>query len=291
MGVRRELLPWLGAFLTSRRQLSRVHGTLSGWRTVTCMGPKVPNWGLWSSWPWLMMSPPTTRTGGKSWMTSRWQWRPMEKQVGSLQNSGVNGQSICPGKKGPHDGQSEEMFHHADDLLPQSTCCRSNCNNTISRQVETLKLLVVTIQSDSKWSSHAESIISKTNCWKYFVPVLKRAVVGQQHFMNVYCTVIRPVLEYAVHAWHPGLIEVQAEQIERVRKQVLRLILPDRSYHDALLATGLQTLAERRVDLCRRFATHLMMDPELRTWLPPTRAVRSYGLSLRDSCWLTSLPA
>ena len=88
--------------------------------------------------------------------------------------------------------------------------------------------------------------------------MLKRAGVGQQHLVKAWCTFIRPALEYAVYAWHPGLTEVQAEQIERVQKQVLRVILPESSYREALLATDLQTLAERWVDLCR---THLMMNP------------------------------
>ena len=84
--------------------------------------------------------------------------------------------------------------------------------------------------------------------------------------MKVCCTFIRLVLEYAlIYAWHPDLTEVQAEQIESVQKQVLRLILPESSYCGALLTAGLQTPAERRLDLCRRFATHLMMNPELLT--------------------------
>ena len=36
MGVRRELLPLVGAFFPNRRQQVRVNGTLSGWRRVTC---------------------------------------------------------------------------------------------------------------------------------------------------------------------------------------------------------------------------------------------------------------
>ena len=69
--------------------------------------------------------------------------------------------------------------------------------------------------------------------------------------------------------WKGGMTEVQPEQIERIQKQVPHVILPGSSYREALLATLLQRLAERRADLCRRFATRLMMDPQLSTWLPP----------------------
>ena len=36
IGVRRELLPWVNAFLTNRRQRVRVNGIMSEWRPVTC---------------------------------------------------------------------------------------------------------------------------------------------------------------------------------------------------------------------------------------------------------------
>ena len=88
-------------------------------------------------------------------------------------------------------------------------------NNTVIPQVETLKLLGVTIQSDLKWNSLVESIISKANYRKYFVLVLKLPGVGQQHLVKAYCTVIRPVLKYIAYVRHIALTEVQAKQLRR----------------------------------------------------------------------------
>ena len=79
-------------------------------------------------------------------------------------------------------------------------------------------------------------------------------------------------MECAVHVLHHGLTQAQSEQTERVQKQVLRVIMPEICYPEALLAAGLQTLANRRVILWRKFATQLMKDPGLRIWLPRTRA-------------------
>ena len=132
-------------------------------------------------------------------------------------------------------------------------------------------------------------MITRANSRKYFVLALKRAGVSQQDLVKAYCAFIRPVMEYAVHVWHPGLTKVQHEQIERIQKQVLRIVLPESSYREALLATGLQTLGERRVNLCMKFAAHLMKDPEVRTWLPRTRA-QAHGLNLRNNSHLSSLP-
>ena len=115
--------------------------------------------------------------------------------------------------------------------------------------------------------------------------MLKHAGVGQQHLVKPYCTLIRPALEYEVYTWHRGPAEFQADQIERVQKQVLHIILPDSSYRNALLATGLQILVERHIDLCGRFATHLMVDPELHTWLPPIHRPRGGAFWLYFVYW------
>ena len=163
-------------------------------------------------------------------------------------------------------------------------------NDTAIPYVEAFNLLGVTIQSSLKWNLHIDNMVSKANSRKYFVIVLKRASPGQKDLVKAYCTSIRPVMEYTVHVWHPDVTQSQNEQIERVQKQVLRVVLPEIYYPEALLATGLQTLATRRVILCRNFAIQLMKNPELLIWLARTRA-QAHGLNLRSNDRLTSLPS
>ncbi|CAH1272651.1 ZNF569 [Branchiostoma lanceolatum] len=78
-----------------------------------------------------------------------------------------------------------------------------------------------------------------------------------------YTSYVRPVLEYCVPVWHPGLTTEQTTRIEKVQKRALRTILGGQytSYKSALLYTGLQPLSQRRLELCRKFARKL--DPEL----------------------------
>jgi len=40
MGVRRELLPWIGSFLSNRQQCVRANGAMSDWMTITCGVPQ-----------------------------------------------------------------------------------------------------------------------------------------------------------------------------------------------------------------------------------------------------------
>lgn len=67
-----------------------------------------------------------------------------------------------------------------------------------------------------------------------------------------YCTTIRSVLEYCAPLFHHALPAYLSEDIERIQKRVLSIILPDMSYQDCLDRLGLPTLKERRNELCKR---------------------------------------
>ena len=72
-------------------------------------------------------------------------------------------------------------------------------------QVDSLRLLGVTLQKTLKWDLHVNNMVSKANSRKYFLVVLKRCGVGLQDLVKCYCSFVRPILEYAVQVWHPGL--------------------------------------------------------------------------------------
>ena len=65
-----------------------------------------------------------------------------------------------------------------------------------------------------------------------------------------YCSVIRPILEYGAEIWNGGLTQEQKKNIERIQKRVLRIIYPNLDYDQAITETKLQTLEERRDELC-----------------------------------------
>ena len=155
-------------------------------------------------------------------------------------------------------------------------------------QVTSLKLLGVTIQNNLKWDTHVDNMISKANGRKYFILVLKRLGVELRDLTKCYCTFIRPLVEYAVPVWHSGLTVHQSDQLERVQKQTLHILLPDASYREALLLTCLQTLEQRRIQLCRNFATGLL-GSEFSCWLPPRRR-ECHQRNLRSNNKLSTLP-
>jgi hypothetical protein len=84
--------------------------------------------------------------------------------------------------------------------------------------------------------------------------------------------VIRPILEYGAEIWNGGLTQEQKKSIERIKKRVLRIIYPNLDYDQAITETKLQTLEERRDELCICLIKK-MLEPnhKLRTVIDKTR--------------------
>jgi len=64
-------------------------------------------------------------------------------------------------------------------------------------RVTVFKLLGVHVASNLKWSQHVDAITSKAAARLHFLKQLKRSGAGRDDLLCFYCTVIRPVLEYA----------------------------------------------------------------------------------------------
>ena len=56
--------------------------------------------------------------------------------------------------------------------------------------------------------------------------------------------------------WHSSLTEENSKDLERVQKSAVRIMLGDKytEYNDALMRVDLESLSERREELCLKFA-------------------------------------
>ena len=106
---------------------------------------------------------------------------------------------------------------------------------------------------------------------------------------------MRPVLEYADVIWHPGLTRKQSNDIESIQKRACKIILGHsfNSYNDELNYCNLDTLADRRLTHCLKFAENLNSNNRTSSLLPPppppTR-LESHGRCLRNSNTMTQMP-
>ena len=110
---------------------------------------------------------------------------------------------------------------------------------------------------------------------------LKRAGVDQRDLVRIYMSVIRPVLEYAAPVWSTSMPGYLSDKIETIQKRAMRTIFPGMDYDDILASLNVQTLADRRHDICVNYFNK-MKNPnhKLHHLLPDVRNV-SYLLRSR----------
>jgi hypothetical protein len=87
--------------------------------------------------------------------------------------------------------------------------------------------------------------------------LLKRSNADTKTLIVVYITVIRPILEYAC-----------LEDIERIQKRALKIIVPFSSYGEALKITGITTLYDRRKSRCDQFFRQNMNNDKMMDLFP-----------------------
>ena len=146
-------------------------------------------------------------------------------------------------------------------------------NDMTVDQVSTFKLLGVHISNDLKWTQHIDAVSSKIASRLYFLRQLKRSGATYSDLLSFYCTVIRPIAEYASPVWHSSLTVAQSDVLESLQKGAMNIIFPGNNYTGVLTIAGVDTLRSRRETLTRRFFTRHVLDEKscLHYLLPPKR--------------------
>lgn len=164
-----------------------------------------------------------------------------------------------------------------------STVDHITINDKQIEVVSSAKLLGVVVSDNLRWNAHVESICKKAATRLYFLKQLKRAKVPPKDMLLFYTTCIRPVLEYACPVFHNSLPQYLSNEMERLQKRALRIIQPDLSYAEALVALDITSLYERRQALSKALFDQIVRDQshKLHELLPPrngsTYCTRSQG--------------
>ena len=134
--------------------------------------------------------------------------------------------------------------------------------------VEEMKLLGVVIQSDMKWTSNTEAIVKKAFKRLWSMRRLSTMGADVEDLKDVYTKQVRSLLELAVPAWQAAITKAERQDIERVQKTAIHIMLGDgyKNYSDALEFVGLETLESRRQKLCLKFAKKCVNHPKHTNW-------------------------
>ena len=96
---------------------------------------------------------------------------------------------------------------------------------------------------------------------------MKQLNLSTFQLYDVFNKEVRSVLEMAAPVWHSGLTKKQRNNIDRIQKIAFRIILGQQyqTYDLALKALGAETLFQRRVKLCKKFAIKTHFSKKLNT--------------------------
>ena len=143
-------------------------------------------------------------------------------------------------------------------------------NDTILTCIDQIRLLGVEVCNDLSWKANTSSIVNKAFGR---LTVLRKLVcfgVTDLDLVNIYILFIRSKLEYNCVVWHSTITVDKNDDIERVQKCSVRVILQERftNYEEGLNVLGLEDLKSRRERLCLEFARICVETPGIKDWFP-----------------------
>ena len=116
------------------------------------------------------------------------------------------------------------------------------------------KLLGVCISGDLSWNVHIEHIVKKANKRLFALRTLKKSGLTIMQLVQVYCSIVRSVLEYACPVWE-ALPKYLDDAIESVQKgpyaSLCRTVTMTMPLFN--LQSGITALSKRREEACTNF--------------------------------------
>ena len=94
--------------------------------------------------------------------------------------------------------------------------------------IEKTKLLGSVITSDLKWDANCTEIIKKANARMLILKKVASFGASVSDMKLIYTLYVRSILEHSATVWHSSLTEKNRNDIDRVQKTALKIILNQR---------------------------------------------------------------
>ena len=104
-------------------------------------------------------------------------------------------------------------------VLPPLHVCGRICRCT-----EVVEIFRIKITNDLRWDVHISDVTRRARGRLFMLSMLKCHGLCVKDLVSVYVDFIRPLLEYAVPVWHPGLTEKQNYARERIQRRACRIM-------------------------------------------------------------------
>ena len=110
-------------------------------------------------------------------------------------------------------------------LLPPTT--RLAIGGELLETVTETKLLGTVVTNNLKWDKNTENIVKKANKRMELLRRIAPFGTNKEEMKNLYILYIRSLLEQSCVVWHSGLTLENSQDLERVQKTALKLILKE----------------------------------------------------------------
>jgi len=281
-GIGGQVLQWVKAWLTGRRQKVGVNNTYSGWENVSSGVPQGSVLG-----PLLfLVYINDLDIGINSKLVKFADDRKLGRAVQTEEEVNILRRDLCNIFRWSCDWQME--FN-----TDKCTVIHMGKNNMAAEyKMGTNKLKVsiqerdlgVIIDKSGKSSEQCVLAVQKANS---VLGMIKRNIQfkSKQVIVKLYKALVRPRLEFCIQAWSPYLRK-DIDMIERVQRRATKLVdgLKDVNYWDRLEATSLISLEKRRIrgDLIQVFKIMKGIDKiDYKKFFEVSTSGRTRGHSLK----------
>ena len=97
--------------------------------------------------------------------------------------------------------QRPRKFNREPRTVPSVTV-----NDVELERVECTTLLGLRINNDLTWETHTEYVVKRVQKRLCHLNMLRHSKMAAADIVQIYCSKIRPVLEYASPVWHAGML-------------------------------------------------------------------------------------
>ncbi|XP_020906728.1 uncharacterized protein LOC110244842 [Exaiptasia diaphana] len=274
MGARTSIIRWVCSFLSLRRQAVKLNGVLSKWAQVHAGVPQGTK--LRPILFLIMVNDLAQRSPLKS---SHWKYvdditlsEVVSNNTQSVLQTDLDHITSCAKENSMNLNPKKCKELRISFLAKDPDVDQLMVEETHLERVKSHKVLGVTLCDNLKWNLNIDEIVTKASKRLYILRVLKRAKLPTPHLTSIYCALIRSVMEYACSVWNNAIQLYLVQQLERIQRRAMKIILPGFHYETALSRCSLSTLAERRAMICKNtFNAACDNSSILYGNVPPTR--------------------
>lgn len=177
--------------------------------------------------------------------------------------------------------KTQLMCVSADNGCHTTASIRENSGVAIN-SVDSMKLLGFMLSSEPGVASHVLHLKKKFRAKFWGLIHLRQAGIKGKRLYRLYCSLVRPVLECNSVVFHSMLTRTQANELEKLHRQVIRLCFGfEASTDHHIRQHSLKTLEERRHTALRKFTAKMLNNSRFKAkWLIP-RPDDEHGLRNR----------